>query len=140
MSAASATAGATARSRPTRRHLRSVPDSRASVGLLTIVGVVLVMGTLLASVAVQTLLFEARIDGDDTTRRIEEAQVTLTELELEVAALESPARIQAVAQSRLGMNAAVSRTYLASVVPGDPDSPVPPPGDDPFGPMAVAIP
>ncbi|MDH3705223.1 MAG: cell division protein FtsL [Acidimicrobiia bacterium] len=107
-------------------------DVGASVGLLTIVGLALFMGTLLASVAVQTLLFEARIGVDDLEAEIAGEQQRRAQLQAEVATLESPARILSEAQSRLGMAPASGRTYLAPVVPGALDAPIPPPGDDPF--------
>ena len=91
------------------------------------------MGTLLATVAVQTLLFQARLEVDDLEAEIAAEQEIHSELVAEVATLESPARILAEAESKLGMAPATGRTYLAPVVPGDPDSPIPPPGDDPFG-------
>jgi len=115
-----------------RRHLAPVSDVGASVGLLTIVGLALFMGTLLASVAVQTLLFQARIGVDDLEAEIAGEQQRRAQLQAEVATLESPARILTEAQSRLGMAPASGRTYLAPVVPGDLDAPIPPPGDDPF--------
>jgi len=117
---------------PRRRHLAPVSDVGASVGLLTIVGLALFMGTLLASVAVQTLLFEARIGVDDLEAEIAGEQQRRAQLQAEVATLESPARILSEAQSRLGMAPASGRTYLAPVVPGALDAPIPPPGDDPF--------
>lgn len=117
----------------TRRHLAPVAHVGSSVGFLSIVGIALFMGTLLATVAVQTLLFEARLDVDDRNSAIAVEQERRAQLQAAVAALESPARILAEAQSRLGMAPASGRTYLAPVVPGDPESPIPPPGEDPFG-------
>ncbi|MGI9602589.1 MAG: hypothetical protein ACR2QE_11935 [Acidimicrobiales bacterium] len=122
-----------------RRHLAPVGDVGASVGFLTIVGIALFMGTLLATVAVQTLLFEARLDVDDRNGAIAVEQERRAQLEAEVAGLESPARILAEAQSQLGMAPASGRTYLAPVVPGDLESPIPPPGDDPFGHQADEV-
>ena len=118
---------------PRRRHLAPVAEGGVSIGLLTIVGILLFMGTLLASVAVQTLLFEARIGVDDLDTEIALEQEHRAQLLAEVATLESPARIQDAAKSQLGMDSAAGRTYLAPVVPGNPDSPIPPPGEDPFG-------
>ena len=101
--------------------------------MLTIVGILLVMGVLLATVAVQTLLFEARIRSDALEDEVAQRQRVVSELEVEVAGLEAPARILTEAQSRLDMRPAAGRTYLAPVVPGDAEAAVPPPmGADPF--------
>lgn len=115
------------------RHLNPVADVGASVGYLTIIGIMLFMGTLLATVAVQTLLFQTRISVEDLEAQIAVEQERQGQLQSEVATLESPARILAEAEALLGMSPAPERTYLAPVVPGTIDTPVPPPGEDPFG-------
>ena len=119
--------------RKKRRHLAPATPERASYAPLAVLAVLLVMGTALATVAVQTVLVEAKVEADQLEREIRIEQARQAELSLEVAALESPGRILEEARSRLGMVPPIDRPYLAPVVPGDPENPIDGPGDDPFG-------
>ncbi len=115
-----------------RRHLAPATPERAAYGPLSVLAVMLIMGTLLATVAVQTVLVEAKVEADQLEREIRLEEARRAELALEVAALESPGHILQEARSRLGMVPPIERRYLAPVVPGDPENPIDGPGDDPF--------
>lgn len=111
------------------RHLRVVPPggrsararrrrARLVVAAVAAAAAAVVFGL----VAFQVVLSEGQIRLEQLRQRAAEEQVRYDRLRLEVAELESPARIIAMAQQRLGMVAPPGVTYLsptgAEVVPG----------------------
>ncbi len=98
-----------------------------------LVAVIVVFGSLLGTVAVQTLIVQNRVQLDQVQAQIAEQEALNQELWLEVVELESPERILEAATSQLGMIRPGERTYLPGV---DPDLVViaqPAPTGDPFG-------
>jgi cell division protein FtsL len=115
--------------RPDLRVVDAAPRRRAGrVG--TIAGIAL-FATLFGLAAFQTVLIKNQARIDDLNRRIDAATAETDTLALQVADLESPGRIIAVARERLGMIDPGSVTYLRPG--GDDDArallPAPPPPD-----------
>ncbi|MDE0928398.1 MAG: hypothetical protein OSA06_06530 [Acidimicrobiales bacterium] len=95
--------------------------------------VVLAVFVLLLSLAgFRSVLVSEQFGLDRLNARLENAQEQSQVLRMEVARLENPDRILAVAQGRLGMVPPPARVYLAAVVPGDPLHPVPAPSLNAF--------
>jgi cell division protein FtsB len=87
---------------------------------------------LLALAGFRSVLVSEQFGLDRLNARLENAQEQSQVLRMEVARLENPDRILAVAQGRLGMVPPPARVYLAAVVPGDLLHPVPAPSYNPF--------
>ncbi len=108
---------------PRRDHLHVVRPERArrprfspKVGVL-ITG--LLFAGLFALAVVNTLLVQGQIRLDQLDGQVAEEQARYQELRLEVAGLESPERVVAVAQTRLGMVSPDDIVYLAPAEPVD---------------------
>ena len=105
--------------RPSRPRLRVVPPGELSPAarrrrtrLLAVVLSASVVIGLLAIVALHALLSQNQLRLDDLGARTDAAQARYERLRLEVAELESPGRIVAAAQERLGMVTPPTVTYL----------------------------
>jgi len=106
-------------SRPSRPRLRVVPPNELSPAgrrrrarlLVVVLSASVVIG-LLAIVALHALLSQNQLRLDDLDARAAAAQARYERLRLEVAELESPSRIVAAAQERLGMVTPPTVTYL----------------------------
>ncbi len=102
------------------------------------IAVVVVFGSLLGIVIVQTFIVQNRVLLDGVSAEISAEQAINQELRLEVIELEAPARILETAVDRLGMIRPEERTYLPGV---DPDLNAilqPPTLGDPFGPAPLS--
>ena len=107
------------RGRPTRPRLRVVPPNtlspaarRRRARLLAVVLSASVVIGLLAIVALHALLSQNQLRLDDIDAKAAAQQARYERLRLEVAELESPSRIVATAQQRLGMVMPPTVTYL----------------------------
>lgn len=114
----------------TRQKERS--DDNSGV-VFSVVAVVVIFGSLLGIVVVQTFIVQNRVKLDAVTSDLSEARELNQQLRLEVIELEAPERILETAVTRLGMTRPAERTYLPGI---DPDLvEIAPPGlGDPFGP------
>ena len=109
-------------------HLRLVDDRTPSPAvarrrrrLLLAAAALLACASLFALAAFQAVLVSNQAELDRLAGRAEEEQARFQRLRLEVAQLESPERIVAVAQERLGMVPPAGVTYLSpsGVVSGE---------------------
>lgn len=127
----------------TSRKLKNAGKSKNSTGarnnndgsgvVFSVVAVVVIFGSLLGIVVVQTFIVQNRVRLDAVNADLDDAREINQQLRLEVIELEAPERILDTAVTRLGMTRPAERTYL----PGkDPDlEEIRPPGPgDPFGP------
>jgi cell division protein FtsL len=110
--------------KPTPRpHLRVVPDSAARRRRLTPATGVLITSLLFAGLfalaVAHTLLIQGQIQLDQIDAKVAEEQARYQQQRLTVAQLESPERIVAEAQSRLGMVPPNSVIYLSPKTPAD---------------------
>ena len=112
-----------------RRNPR--PDNSGVV--FSVVAVVVIFGSLLGIVIVQTFIVQNRVHLDAVNAELELAREHNQRLRLEVIELEAPERILETAVDRLGMTRPAERSYLPGL---DPDLvEIDPPGvGDPFGP------
>lgn len=106
---------------------------RPSRLVFPLVAVLVVFGSLLGTVAVQTLIVQNRVSLDEVSANIAEAQALNQQLRLDVIELESPERILESAISELGMARPGERTYLPGVDPDLVAITQPAPTGDPFG-------
>ena len=103
-----------------------------------LVALLVVFGSLLGIVVVQTFIVQNRVQLDAVNADLNVERALNQELRLEVIELESPERILEAAVTRLGMVRPDERTYLPGV---DPDLNVirqPPEVGDPFGPAPLS--
>ena len=112
--------------RPAPRPARPAPPKpgcshRRAIGLLVGVIAVLACGSLFGLAAFQAVLVSNQAELDQLATRADQEQARYQRLRLEVAQLESPDRIVAVAQERLGMVPPAGVTYLSpsGVVSGE---------------------
>lgn len=106
--------------------------------MFPVVAVVVVFGSLLGIVIVQTFIVQNRVQLDTISSELSAEQALNQELRLEVIELESPERILDTAVRRLGMIRPEERTYLPGI---DPDLQAilqPPATGDPFGPAPLS--
>lgn len=98
---------------PRRPGLRVVPPARRRLrtGPTVVLGGLLAFGIAFGLVVAQALLVQGQQRLDDLERRTAEATRTQQELRLQVAELESPARVVAAAED-LGMVPPAGVTYL----------------------------
>ncbi len=92
---------------PARRQ-----GDRRRVGRVGTIAGVALFAALFGLAAFQTVLIKTQSRIDDLDRRIDAVSAETRDLRLQVADLESPARITAAARDRLGMIAPGSVTYL----------------------------
>jgi cell division protein FtsL len=132
--AAETRAGTAPERRPDLRVVDPAPRRRAGrVGTVAGVGL---FAALFGLAAFQTVLIKNQARIDDLDRRIDVAATEAETLALQVAELESPDRITAVARDRLGMIDPGSVTYLRPMADDDarallPSPPAPAPVPDP---------
>lgn len=108
------------------RQIRSGELSFAAVAL------VVVFGSLLGIVVLQTFIVQNRVQLDAVNRELDEARDENRRLRLEVIELEAPDRILDSAVERIGMIRPDERRYLPGIDPEVTAVRLPPPGD-PFG-------
>lgn len=108
-------------------------DGEGSSVVFSVVAVVVIFGSLLGIVVVQTFIVQNRVHLDAVTVELDVQRERNQQLRLQVIELEAPERILDTAVSRLGMTRPEERTYLPGL---DPDLEViaPPAAGDPFGP------
>lgn len=106
--------------RPAPEHLRVVDPqrrtrraARARLRLLVVGVCLVVVGSLFGVVAFHALLVSGQTSLDRLNRAVAEEEARYQQLRLEVAGLESPGRIMAAAQERLGMVPPPEVTYLS---------------------------
>lgn len=120
-----------------RRPKRTAKTSRrADQGgdvWFSMVAVVVVFGSLLGIVVVQTFIVQNRVKWDSINNELVDARELNQSLRLEVIELEAPERILDTAITRLGMVRPEERTYVPGIDPDLVEVRLPPPGD-PFGP------
>lgn len=97
------------------------------------VAIVVVFGSLLGIVVVQTFIVQNRVTWDEVNSELVEARELNQTLRLEVIELEAPERILETAITRLGMVRPDERTYVPGIDPDLVEVRLPPAGD-PFGP------
>lgn len=116
-----------------RARQHDVDSDEGSGVVFSVVAVVVIFGSLLGIVIVQTFIVQNRVQLDAVNVELEEARERNQQLNLQVIELEAPERILETAVSRLGMTRPPERTYLPGL---DPDLEVigPPIVGDPFGP------
>ena len=95
-----------------------------------------VFGSLLGIVVVQTFIVQNRVQLDAVNSELSVARERNQELRLRVIELEAPERILDTAVSRLGMIRPDERTYLPGVDPDLVEIRLPPSGN-PFGPSPL---
>jgi len=98
-----------------------------------VIALIVVFGSLLGIVVLQTFIVQNRVQLDDVNRQLEVARKENQSLRLSEIELEAPERILAVAVDRLGMVRPTARRYLPGVDPAI-DEVRRPASDDPFGP------
>lgn len=100
------------------------------------VAIIVVFGSLLGTVVVQTFIVENRVRWDAVNTELAEAREVNQRLRLAVIELEAPERILDTAVTRLGMVRPDERTYVPGIDPTVTEVRLPPPGD-PFGPAPL---
>lgn len=115
-----------------RKGAKTRPDVRPERAF-PIVAVIVVFGSLLGIVVIQTFIVQNRVQLDGVNSDLAEAQELNQRLWLQVIELESPERILQTAVTELGMVRPAERTYLPGIDPSLEIVPLPPTGD-PFGP------
>jgi cell division protein FtsL len=112
---------------PSKAPLKVVPDGyrpprhrRRRARLLTATCVVLACGLLFALVGIHVLLTQGQFRLGRLQTQADDAQAQYVRLRLQVAELESPQRIVADAQERLGMISPSALTYLTPTNPTTP--------------------
>ena len=115
-----------------------ISERRARSGdvVFSVIAVVVVFGSLLGIVVVQTFIVQNRVQLDAVNSELSVARERNQELRLRVIELEAPERILDTAVSRLGMIRPDERTYLPGVDPDLVEIRLPPPGN-PFGPAPL---
>lgn len=103
-----------------------------------LVAVIVVFGSLLGIVVVQTFIVQNRVQLDAVNADLNAERALNQELRLEVIELESPERILDAAVTRLGMVRPEQRTYLPGVDPDLTAIAQPPATGDPFGPAPLS--
>lgn len=102
----------------------------------SMVALIVVFGSLLGIVVVQTFIVQNRVKLDSVDTELSQARERNQQLRLEVIELEAPERILETATSRLGMVRPDERTYLPGVDPNLVEVRLPP-SVDPFGPAPL---
>lgn len=102
----------------------------------SMVAIVVVFGSLLGTVVVQTFIVQNRVTLDAVNNDLADAREQNQQLRLQVIELEAPERILETAVTRLGMIRPDERTYLPGIDPDLVEVRLPPSGD-PFGPAPL---
>lgn len=102
----------------------------------SMIAIVVVFGSLLGIVIVQTFIVQNRVKWDSVNSELVDAREQNQRLRLQVIELEAPERILETATTRLGMVRPDERTYVPGVDPDLVEVRLPPPGD-PFGPAPL---
>lgn len=97
--------------RPPLRVVRPAPR-RARIGIITAVATLIIFSVLLGLVLFQTMMVQNQARLDRLDAQVRDQQATYQQLRLQVAQLESPSRIVAVASEKLGMVPPPGTTYL----------------------------
>ncbi|HEX2040419.1 MAG TPA: hypothetical protein VHF47_11890 [Acidimicrobiales bacterium] len=109
-------------------EMRRVVDRRRRARAVTGLVVLVVVGGLFGLVASHVVLTQGQFRLEQLEHRAAEEQARFERLRLQVAQLESPERVVAAAQERLGMVAPPGVKYLSPV--GAVDGSAAPPADD----------
>ena len=120
----------------TQRMRRPATRDESSGVVFSVIAVVVIFGSLLGIVVVQTFIVQNRVHLDAVNVELEQERERNQQLTLQVIELEAPERILETAVSRLGMTRPEERTYLPGLDP-DLDLIAPPVVGDPFGPGAL---
>ncbi|MFT7473432.1 MAG: cell division protein FtsL [Verrucomicrobiales bacterium] len=104
--------------------------------MFSVVAIVVVFGSLLGIVVVQTFIVQNRVQLDAVTSDLVEVRERNQQLRLQVIELEAPERILDTAVNRLGMVRPDERNYLPGIDPDIVAIRLPPPGN-PFGPAPL---
>ena len=104
--------------------------------VFSVVAVIVVFGSLLGIVVVQTFIVQNRVRLDAVNSELSVARDRNQELRLDVIELEAPERILETATNRLGMIRPTERNYLPGIDPDLVSIRLPPPGN-PFGPAPL---
>ncbi len=99
----------------------------------SLIAIVVVFGSLLGIVVVQTFIVQNRVKWDSVNSELVDAREQNQRLRLQVIELEAPERILETATTRLGMVRPEERTYVPGIDPDLAEVRLPPSGD-PFGP------
>jgi len=102
----------------------------------SMVAIIVVFGSLLGIVVVQTFIVQNRVKWDSVNSELVDAREQNQRLRLQVIELEAPERILETAITRLGMVRPDERTYVPGVDPDLVEVRRPPSGD-PFGPAPL---
>ena len=100
------------------------------------VALIVVFGSLLGIVVLQTFIVQTRVELDQLDRELQAAREQNQELRLSVIELEAPERVLSVAIERLGMTRPDQRRYLPGIDPAV-EQVSPPSAGDPFGPAPL---
>ena len=115
------------------RRRAATPVEEGSGVVFPVVAVVVIFGSLLGIVVVQTFIVQNRVRLDAVSVELEQERERNQQLRLQVIELEAPERILDTAVTRLGMTRPEERTYLPGLYP-DLEIIAPPAAVDPFGP------
>ena len=122
----------TALERRTGERVAERTTARSAVGVAGALAVFGFFATLLTLAAFHSVVVSGQFEFDQLQQRLEDGHKRSQVLRVEVARLESPGRMLAVAGGRLGLVAPRERIFLLAVGPGDPLTVLPPPVGDPF--------
>ncbi len=102
-----------------------------------VVALVVVFGSLLGIVVLQTFIVQNRVELDVITEELDEERERNQELRVAVIELEAPDRIMTTAEERLGMTRPQVRRYLPGIDPAIAELAPPPEAVDPFAPAPL---
>jgi cell division protein FtsL len=108
---------------------RRAVDRRRRARVLTALAVVFVVASLFGLVSSHVVLTQGQFRLEQLERKAADEQARFERLRLQVAQLESPERIVAAAQERLGMVPPPGVKYLSPVGPADGSAPARPADD-----------
>lgn len=117
---------------------KSNAANKQSSFVFPVVAVLVIFGSLLGIVVVQTFIVQNRVQLDVISSELDVERAINQELRLEVIELEAPERILEAASTQLGMIRPAERTYLPGVNPDLQPVRQPPEAGDPFGPAPLS--
>ncbi len=103
-----------------------------SLGRMGVVAVLAFFLVLFGVASFHSVVIDEQFEFDRLQQRLDDGHQRAQVLRNEVARLESPDRILAVAEGRLGLVPPGERVHLAVVAPGDPAPTLRPPDGNPF--------